>query len=219
MKKGSVLIGALLMLAAQIASAQAPTSPDTTAVVPTTPPPVAAPPPPPPPPPPPSPTPSAASAYYKFGGISGGWLTPTGDFEKAAGGGWAIIVEGYQFITPTKKIAIGSQVGYQSFGKKNGVTVSNFPVDALLRFYPKPGAGKVDLFGTGGMGFNYLRTDVGNASNSEYCFGTQAGVGAELHTGGAASLIVDAVYHWIYAPGTDPNFLALRGGIVIPMMR
>ena len=148
MKKCSVLIGASLMLAAQIASAQAPTSPDTTAVVPTAPPPAAAPAPPPPPPPslPPSP---ARPEYYRYGGLSGSWLAPSGDFEKVAGGGWAITVEGYQFITPTRKIAVGSQVGYQSFGKKNGVTVSNFPVDALLKFFPKPGAGKVDLFGTG----------------------------------------------------------------------
>ena len=162
MKKGSVLIGASLMLAAQIASAQAPTSPDTTAVVP--PPPAAAPAPPPPSPPP---SPASAPVYYRYGSLSGSWLAPSGDFEKVAGGGWAITLEGYQFITPTRKIAVGSQVGYQSFGKKNGVSVSNFPVDALLKFYPKPGAGKVDVFGTGGMGFNYQRTEVGNASSSD----------------------------------------------------
>ena len=221
MKKCSVLIGASLMLAAQIASAQAPTPPDTTAVVPTAPPPAAAPaPPPPPPPPPPSPAPSQAKPeYYRYGGLSGSWLAPSGDFDKVAGSGWAVTLEGYQFITPTRNIAVGSQVGYQSFGKKNGFTVSNFPVDALLKWYPRPGAGKIDLFGTGGMGFNYQRTEVGNTSSSEYYFGTQAGVGAEWHTGGALSLVVDAVYHWVFATGTDPNFIALRGGIVIPMVR
>ena len=207
------------MLAAQIASAQAPTSPDTTAVVPAAPPPAAAPaPPPPPPPPPPSPA-ASRPTYTRYGGLSGSWLTPSGDFEKVAGGGWAITIEGYQFIDPNRKIAVGSQVGYQSFGKKNGVSVSNFPVDALLKFFPKPGAGKVDIFGTGGIGFNYQRTEIGNSSSSEYYFGTQAGVGAELHTGGPVSLIVDAVYHWIFATGTDPNFFALRAGIVIPMVR
>jgi hypothetical protein len=173
----------------------------------------------PPPPPPPPPASSSGQQFYRFGGLSGSWLTPSGDFEKVAGGGWAITIEGYQFISPAKKIAIGSQVGYQSFGKKNGVSVSNFPVDAMLKFYPKPGAGKIDVYGTGGLGFNYQRTEVGNASSSEYYFGTQAGVGAELHTGGPVSLIADAVYHWIFATGTDPNFFALRAGIAIPMMR
>jgi len=224
MKKVAIVIGATLMLAAQAAMAQAP--PDTSARPAPTPPPVVAPPvtPPPaaaPPPAAPAPTQTAPSnpGVYRFGSISGSWLKPTGDFEKAAGDGWAITLEGFQFINPTKKIAIGSQVGYQSFGEKAGVSVSNFPVDALLKIYPKPGTGKADLFLTGGLGFNYTRTDVGFATNSDYYFGTQAGVGLELHTNGPASLLVDAVYHWIFASPKDINFIALRGGLVIPMMR
>jgi len=233
MKKGAILIGVMLMLAAQVALAQAPTPADTTAkptqttpppaaaapVV--TPPPAAAPAPTPPPPPPPAASSAAATKpqVYRFGSISGSWLRPSGDFDKVASDGWAITLEGYQFITPTKKIAVGSQLGYQSFGKKNGVTVSNFPVDAVLKFFPKPGTGKIDIYGTGGLGFNYQRTDVGYATNSDYFFGTQAGAGAELHTGGPASLVVDAVYHWIFTNGTDSNFIALRAGLVIPMMR
>jgi hypothetical protein len=83
----------------------------------------------------------------------------------------------------------------------------------------KPGTGKLDLYLTGGLGFNYMRTEVGNASSSDYYFGTQAGAGVELHTSGAVSLVVDAVYHWIYASGIDANFIALRGGLVIPLSR
>jgi len=232
MKKGSVLIGAMFMLVAQAALAQAPTPPDTSATPAQTPPPVVAPPVTPPPaaappvqapapvaPPPAQATPSKPGVY-RFGCISGSYLKPTGDFkDKAAESGWAITLEGFQFINPTKKIAIGSQVGYQSFGEKNGVSVSNFPVDALLKIYPKPGTGKADLFLTGGLGFNYTRTDVGLATNSDYYFGTQAGAGLELHTNGPASLLVDAVYHWVFASPTDINFIALRGGLVIPMMR
>jgi hypothetical protein len=212
MKKSSIPMGAMLMLAAQVALAQAPTPSDTTGKQTQTP--AAAPAPPP---------PSAAAAtkpqFYKFGGISGSWLKPSGDFDKVASDGWAITLEGFQFITPTKKIAVGSQVGYQSFGKKNGVGVSNFPVDAVLKFYPKPGSGKADIYGTGGLGFNYMRTEVGHSTSSDYFFGTQAGAGVELHTSGPASLMVDAVYHWVFSNGTDTNFLALRGGLVIPMMR
>jgi hypothetical protein len=233
MKKVAVLIGATLLLVAQAALAQAP--PDTSAhptqtpppvvAPPVTPPPVAAPPVTPPPTAAPvSPPPAAAPAStkptaYRFGSISGSYLKPTGDFKDGAGSGWAITLEGFQFISPTKKIAIGSQVGYQSFGEKNGVSVSNFPVDALLKIYPKPGTGKADLFFTGGLGFNYTRTDVGLATNSDYYFGTQAGGGLELHTKGPASLVVDAVYHWIFAQPKDINFIALRGGLVIPMTR
>jgi hypothetical protein len=224
MKKGTILIGAMLMLVAQAALAQAPTPPDTSATPTQTPPPAVAPPVTPPPvaaPPAAAPTTTSPSkpTVYRFGSISGSYLKPTGDFDNAAGSGWAITLEGFQFINPTKKIAIGSQVGYQSFGEKKGVSVSNFPVDALLKIYPKPGTGKADLFFTGGLGFNYTRTDVGLATNSDYYFGTQAGGGLELHTKGPASLVVDAVYHWIFAQPKDINFIALRGGLVIPMTR
>lgn len=223
MKKVAILIGAMLMLAAQAALAQAPTPPDTTAKPAQTPPPVVAPPVTPPPtpapvaPPPAQATPSKPGVY-RFGSISGSWLKPQGDFKDGAGDGWAITLEGFQFINPTKKIAIGSQVGYQSFGEKFGVSVSNFPVDALLKIYPKPGTGKADLYLTGGLGFNYTKVDYGNYSNSDYNFGTQAGVGVELHTNGPASLLVDATYHWIFA-SPDLNFIALRGGLVVPMTR
>jgi len=222
MKKVAVLIGATLMLAATAALAQAP--PDTSAHPTQTPPPVVAPPVTPPPaqtPPPPAKAAPAPSnpGVYRFGSLSGSWLKPQSDFKKGAGDGWAITLEGFQFLRPDKKIAIGSQVGYQSFGKKNGVTVSNFPVDAVLKFFPKPGAGKIDLYGTGGLGFNYQRTDVGHSSSSDYFFGTQAGVGAVMHGKGAASLIVDAVYHWVFSNGTGSNFVALRAGLLVPMMR
>jgi hypothetical protein len=227
MKKVAVLIAAALMLAAQAALAQAP--PDTSATPAQAPPPAQTPPPvvappvtPPPTPAPVAPPPAQATpskpGVYRFGSISGSYLKPSGDFDKLAGSGWGITLEGFQFISPTKKIAIGSQVGYQSFGKKNGVSYSNFPVDALLKIYPKPGTGKADLFLTGGLGFNYTRQDVGNVSNSDYNFGTQAGGGLELHTNGPASLLVDAVYHWVFA-SPDMNFIAIRGGLVIPMMR
>jgi hypothetical protein len=193
MKKGTIAMVAMLMLGAQVATAQTPASPSAGG--------------------------AAKPQIYRYGSISGSWLLPSGEFDKIAGDGWAITLEGFQFLSPTKKVAVGSQVGYQSFGKKNGVSVSNFPVDAVLKFYPKPGSGKADLYGTGGIGFNYQRTDVGNASSSDYYFGTQAGVGVQLHGKGPAGLIVDAVYHWIFANGTDTDFVALRAGIVVPMMR
>ena len=192
MKKRSLLIGAMLTFVAHVALAQAP---------------------------PPSHSAGGAMTSYRYGGISGSWLTPSGDFDKVAGDGWAITLEGFQFIDPNKKIAVGSQVAYQSFGKKNGVSVSNFPVDAVLKFYPKPGSGKADLYLTGGLGFNYMRTDVGFATNTDYFFGTQAGVGVQLHTGGPVDLLVDGVYHWIFSTGTDANFVALRAGLAVPLVR
>ena len=192
MKKGAVMVVALLMLGPQVTKAQTPASPSAGGPKP---------------------------QVYRYGSISGSWLSPSGDFSKIANDGWAITLEGFQFLNPTKKIAVGSQVGYQSFGKKNGVGHSNFPVDAVLKFFPKPGSGKADLYGTGGIGFNYMRTDVGNSSSSDYFFGTQAGAGVELHGKGPASLVVDAVYHWVFSTGTSTNFVALRGGILVPMMR
>src|SRR5690349_20287441 len=123
MNKSAILISAMLMLAAAVAHAQAPAPPDTssTKAAQTTQPST-----------PPAPAPTAKPQAYRYGSISGSWLLPSGDFDKIANGGWAITLEGYQFISPEKKISVGSQVGYQSFGQKNGVTVSNFPVDALL---------------------------------------------------------------------------------------
>jgi hypothetical protein len=92
-------------------------------------------------------------------------------------------------------------------------------VDAVLKIYPKPGTGKIDIYGTGGLGFNYMRTEVGHSTSSDYFFGTQAGVGMELHGNGAVGIIADAVYHWVFSTGTDANFVALRVGLVIPMVR
>ena len=223
MKQGAILIAAMLMLAAQVALAQAPPPPDTTSIQQTqTPPAAPAPMPAAAPAPPPSPQHTASASrpqVYRYGSLSGSWLLPSGDFDKVANDGWAITLEGYQYVVPTKKIAVGSQVGYQSFAKKNGVAVSNFPVDAVLKFYPKPGSGKADLYGTGGLGFNYMRTEVGHASSTDYFFGTQAGAGVDLHTSGPLSIVVDAVYHWIFSSGTDSNFIALRAGLLVPMMR
>src|SRR5262245_50904691 len=117
MKKCAVLIGAMLVLAVQVALAQAPTPPDTSATPTQTPPPAVAPPVTPPPaatpaPPPPAPAQTSAGASspkaYRYGSISGSWLKPTGDFETFAKDGWAITLEGYQFLTPNRKVAIGS---------------------------------------------------------------------------------------------------------------
>jgi hypothetical protein len=226
-KKGMILIVAMLTVAAQVAKAQTPTPPDTSASMQAqaaqpAPTPIPTPAPTPVPTPTPAPPPSTAAArpaVYRFGSLSGSWLRPRGDFEKVADNGWAITVEGFQFLSPAKKIAVGSQIGYQSFGKKNDIGVSNFPVDAVLKFYPKPGSGKLDLYGTGGLGFTYQRVDVGRSSESNYYFGTQAGVGAEMHGEGPVGLIGDAVYHWVYATGGGANFIALRLGIVVPMVR
>ena len=127
---------------------------------------------------------------------------------------------GSQFISPTKKIAVGSQVGYQSFGKKNGVSYSNFPVDALLKIYPKPGTGKADLFLTRRPGLQLHPAGCGQrVSSSDYSFGTQAGEGLELHTNGPASLLVDAGLPLGSSRARTANFIAIRGGLVIPMMR
>ena len=193
MKNVSIAVLAMLVFGAQAAVAQAP--------------------------PPATSSAAARPQAYRYGGISGSWLMPSGDFDKIANDGWAITLEGYQFISPERKIAVGSQIGYQSFGRKNGIGVSNFPVDAVLKFFPKPGQGKADFYGTGGLGFNYQRTDVGHSSSSDYFFGTQAGVGAVMHGKGAAGLIVDAVYHWVFSNGTGSNFVALRAGLLVPMMR
>jgi hypothetical protein len=218
MSRIPIPIVAIFMFAAQAAWAQTPTSPDSSSMHPaqaTQPATAPAPKPVPPPAPASAPRPLAA----RYGSISGSWLFPNGDLEKVANDGWAITLEGYQFMSPARKIAVGSQVGYQSFGRKNNVGVSNFPVDAVLKFFPKPGKGKADVYATGGLGFNYQRVDYAHSSSSNYYFGTQAGVGAELHGKGPASLVVDAVYHWVYASGGGANFTALRAGIVVPMTR
>ena len=44
-------------------------------------------------------------------------------------------------------------------------------------------------------------------------------VGMDLHTKGAFGFVADATYHWILATGTDTDFIALRLGLEVPMMR
>jgi len=166
-------------------------------------------------PPPPPPSQPRASRY---GGIGGGWIRPSGsDFEEVAGNGWAISLFGYQFISPTRKVAIGSEVGYQSFGENNRVSVSNFPVDAVLRVFPRPDK-KTKLFISGGLGFNYTKFEVSGVSSTDYNFGTQAGAGVELRGKGPAALVVDGRYHWVF-DSPDLNFTELRVSLLIPMTR
>jgi len=160
-----------------------------------------------------------SAGSYRYAAIVGGWLTPSGDFSDFAGSGWTVGVHGYQFINPQKMIAIGTDVGYQSFGKKNGVSYSVFPVDGILKIFFKPQTKKTRIFGQAGMGFDYTRAEVGNVSQTDYNFGTQAGGGMELHTNGPAALMFDATYHWVFATGTDPNFLSLRAGLMVPLQR
>lgn len=168
----------------------------------------------------PAPAPKPAPPnVWRYGALSGAWLMPSGDFEKFASDGWAITLDGYQFVDLNKRIAVGTEVGYYDFGEKNTVDVSNFPVDAVLRIFPKGDQTKIRPFIQGGLGFNYTRTEVNRSSASDYYFGTQAGGGLTLHGGGPVAFRVDAVYHWVFADEPDYDFWSLRGGILIPMAR
>jgi hypothetical protein len=175
--------------------------------------------------PPPAPAPQAAPqaaarpSPSRYGGLSGAWLMPDGDFSDIAKDGWAIILDGYQFMDPSKKVAIGTELGYYDFGEKNGVDVSNFPIDLVLKIFPKGDRAKVRPFLQGGIGFNYTKVETYRASASDYYFGTQAGVGFTIHGKGPAAFKISGTYHWIFASGVDPEFWSLRGGILIPMGR
>lgn len=175
--------------------------------------------------PPPAPNPqalpqsAARPSPYRYGGLSGAWLMPGGDFSEFAADGWAISIDGYQFLDPAKKIAVGSEFGYYDFGEKNGVDVSNFPFDLVLKVFPKGDVTKVRPFILGGIGFNYMRTEGYLTTVTDYYFGTQAGAGFTLHGDGPAAFKVSGSYHWIFTDGTDPEFWSLRGGILIPMSR
>jgi len=80
-------------------------------------------------------------------------------------------------------------------------------------------AGRAQIFGEGSLGFittrSEVKTGLGSTSNYDYYFGTNAGVGVKLGAGPAKALLFDATYNWVFATGTDPNYLALRGAIMI----
>jgi hypothetical protein len=44
-------------------------------------------------------------------------------------------------------------------------------------------------------------------------------VGVKVAANPRASLLFDATWNWVFATGTDPNYLALRGAIMVPMSR
>jgi hypothetical protein len=174
-----------------------------------------------------APRPPATQTPWRYGGISGAWLIPSGDFSKLVNDGWAITLEGYQFVDPTKKIAVGTEIGYYDFGEKstndfgakNTFDVATFPVDFVLKIFPKGDQTKARPFLCGGLGFNYVRTDINHSSASDYYFGTQAGGGLTLHGSGAAAFKIDGVYHWVFTNGTDIDFWSVRAGLLIPMAR
>ena len=228
MKRALFALTALVLFCAGPAAAQTP--PDTTAAQPVAPAPAPTPPPPPPPvaPPPAKPAPAAAPGSYRYGGLSGTWTKPQGDFGDLAGDGWGILVMGEQFVNPTRMIAITSDVGYLDFGSKTKAGTrtdfSMFPVQAGLRVYPlaqkKPDS-KAQFFGEGGIGFfttrSEIETGLGASSNYDYYFGTSAGVGVKLAANPKISLLIDATWNWVFATGTDPNYLSLRGGLMVPV--
>jgi hypothetical protein len=162
----------------------------------------------------------------RFGALSGSWLGPRGDFADLVADGWSITGEGYQFTNPMRKIAAGTELGYYDFAAKKGpLGVESklwfVPVDIVLKFFPKSDGGRLSPFIQGGGGFNYVRSEVGGALHTDIEFGAQAGVGILLHGSGRTALKVDGIYHWIFGGGNgaDPEFVSVRGGIVVPMMR
>jgi len=167
---------------------------------------------------------------YRYGGISGLYTLPQGDFDKVAGSGWGILIMGEQFVNPSHMVAITSDVGYLDFGSKSvGSTktdFSMFPVQAGLRVYPmmqkKPDS-KMQLFGEGGLGFYYTRTEVqtlfGSTSEYDYFFGTNAGAGVRISANPNVAFLFDATWNWVFANDPDPNYLALRGALMIPIVR
>ena len=233
MKRLSFALVALAIVAATAPAANAQTADSTGTVTapPVTPPPVAPPPVAPPPvAPPPAARPASSDMAYRYGGISGLYTLPQGDFDKAAGSGWGILISGEQFVNPSHMIAITSDVGYLDFGSKTvGGTktdFSMFPVQAGLRIYPmmqKNPDSKMQLFGEGGLGFFYTRSEVetvfGATSNYDYYFGTQAGAGVRFSANPRVSLLADATWNWVFATGTDPNYIQLRGALMVPIVR
>jgi len=168
--------------------------------------------------PPSTPDRPLTAGAMRYGGILGGALLPTGDFSDFGGTGWTIGIIGYQFINSMRKIAVGSEVGYEAFGKEAGVSVSNFPVNGVVKILFRLETQKLRIFAMGGLGFNYTRTDFGKYDETDYNFGTLAGGGVELHTNGAVALMGDIGYRWVFA-NPDLSYVSLRAGLLIPFTR
>ena len=227
------MVATAVVAGAGLAVAQSTPTDSTQVVSPAvTPAPVALPPVAPPAPPPPAPKPAATSTpmAQRYGGLGGLWTKPQGDFKDGAGDGWGILITGEQFLNPSHMVAVTSDFGYLDFGgKKTGSTTNDFsmfPIQAGIRVYPmmqkKPDS-KAQIFGEGSLGFFTTRSEVttlfGSTSTYDYYFGTGAGAGVRLNTGPMAALLFDATWNWVFATGTDPNYLALRGAIMIPVRR
>jgi hypothetical protein len=176
-------------------------------------------------------TAAAQPMAYRYGGISGLYTMPQGDFGDIAGDGWGIFITGEQFLNPTRAIAVTTDFGYLDFGSEKFGSVETdinmFPVTFGLRVYPLAGKNpdsKAQLFGQGGMGFYYTRTEVsqgflGSASNYDYYFGMNAGAGVKLAANPKMALLFDATWNWVFGGNPDPNFLAFRGALMFPVGR
>lgn len=176
-------------------------------------------------------TAAAQPMAYRYGGISGLYTMPLGDFEQLANDGWGILITSEQFVNPSRALAVTGDLGYLDFGNKTygGVKtdISMFPVMFGLRVYPLAGKNpdsKAQLFGEGGLGFYYTRTEVDPEfavaySNYDYYFGMNAGAGVKFAANPKMSLLFDATWNWVFATGTDPNYLAFRGALMLPIGR
>jgi hypothetical protein len=174
----------------------------------------------------------AASAQtsmpLRWGGIGGSWLMPSGDASDFAEDGFGITLFGNQFLDPNRRVAAGAEFGYYDLGAKDigaGIKadVSMFPVDFVVKIFPTQAAQRARPYAMGGLGFYSVRNEAQGPFTStsyyDYDFATQAGGGLMIRTNGPVAIDLSGVYHWVFAPGDDPNFWALRGALMIPIAR
>lgn len=165
----------------------------------------------------------AQAAPGLYAGALGGWTRCTGPTRDLAGDGWCALLVAGQFVDAGRRLALGSEIGHYDLGRRDDAKLRLHPVDVVFQAHLAPSAARLRPFVQGGLGVQYVRTETRTLRRYDYDLGVSLGAGAAYQTRGTLDLLVDAGYHWVFAGhsplGRDLGFLALRGGVTVPLGR
>lgn len=142
---------------------------------------------------------------------------PLGNFGNGAGFGFGFQAR-FQYGM-SDDLALAGSLGYISFGEKNNVSSSVFPILASARYYFTPGEGRV--YGQADLGLTSFSQTVnisfggfgGSFSGSSTNFSLGFGGGYEMPVGDKLDLDLGAGYNVILATGGSVSYISIRAGV------
>lgn len=141
---------------------------------------------------------------------------PLGSFGDGAGFGFGFQAR-FQYGL-NDQLALNGSLGYISFGEKNSVSSSVFPILVGGRYYFAPGGG---AYGSADLGLTSFSQTVnisfggfgGSFSGSSTNFSLGFGAGYDMPIGDKLDLDFGAGYNVVLASGGSVSYINIRAGV------